>query len=250
MNRQRLFLRRKSEVRFTLIELLVVIAIIAILAAILLPALNSARQRGLAADCLSRHKQSVFAQLSYADNFDGYLSEATLWASKLYSQGFFGSDPDTADPENKEVYRCPAIGHTRASGRWRDRTFGMRYDYTYTGGYHLAQIPLKTIGSTSTVMAISDSAKTDIFSQYTAIDGGVAYWSAGGISGSAVVAAAHNGNINMSFFDGHAAGMTPEAFLQMERTRWRDPADKNYGDTSKPESINWSDLNFNNNPVQ
>ena len=141
------------------------IAIIAILAAILLPALNSARQRGLAADCLSRHKQSVFAQLSYADNFDGYLSEATLWASKLYSQGFFGSDPDTADPENKEVYRCPAIGHTRASGRWRDRTFGMRYDYTYTGGYHLAQIPLKTIGSTSTVMAISDSAKTDIFSQ-------------------------------------------------------------------------------------
>ena len=80
---------------FTLIELLVVIAIIAILAAMLMPALERAREAAHTAQCLGRQHQLNLGFTFYAGDYDGFLPAPTaqswykaLWMKKLMDGGY------------------------------------------------------------------------------------------------------------------------------------------------------------------
>jgi len=100
---------RKSGVRskvFTLIELLVVISIIAILAAMLLPALKIARETAKTAVCLNQLKQMVLGDLMYARDWDDHIHGAYggVW--------FWWGD----DNQYGASYFAPYVGDAKGDG--------------------------------------------------------------------------------------------------------------------------------------
>ena len=126
-----------KRARFTLIELLVVIAIIAILAAILLPALQSARQRGITSQCSSNLKQIGTMVQMYTNDWDGIFIRHYgdgAWYFNLMKLGYFAKTNDSEQYKFAEIKACPGKGNPEP-GKWYAYGFTEAHSRYFSANY-------------------------------------------------------------------------------------------------------------------
>jgi len=128
-----------SKKRFTLIELLVVIAIIAILAAILLPALQSARTRAQMTKCISNLKQMGTVSQTYMDDHRGFWPTGNPFLEKLDSNGLYTMSyisnfykgkyigQGAVSNKGEDFARCESVSISRDPGVRYPQVYGTQY---------------------------------------------------------------------------------------------------------------------------
>ena len=212
---------------FTLIELLVVIAIIAILAALLLPALNSAKQRAQTIKCTGNFRSSGNALAFYANDFDTYFPKRR--AISMFQKNTPGTKeidmtnywPGLTDKMtygaigrlNKKTspMACPSANpstETESANWWESENFFCTQGYTIAMSNSLYKDDMGIQKSSrwrfpSRFMTMADSTADTVHFGGTSEGGPFTRISKETGKPHQRMAARHSGGLNVLFADGH-----------------------------------------------
>lgn len=200
----------RSLFTFTLIELLVVITIIAILAAMLLPALSQAREKGRQAACQNQCKQIGVGILLYADTYNEWYPSMMVgyWGAPFWQDLLSETLPGTtANYKRNAAFYCPSEPYTHSISDYGNNQRILANIYPSSSVDWSRLVSLRQVKRTTEIAMVMDarSSSGTTGAWYTNVNSSAYYDHPYTYTGASPRFPRHGNGDNLLFCDGHVA---------------------------------------------